>query len=1123
MAQLTLSGSFNFSAAQDWEWEVIGAGATLITITNGAYKQTFTGNFAYDEEGVLSGLVTGTTFFQNNSAVYTVTGLSVSAAQLETHADTFGDTQQTYAYVLSGSDSIQGSSGNDGLLGYGGNDTINGGTGNDTINGGAGTDVAVLAGNFAAASVEYLAGSSSFVVTTATGIKTISNVESFAFADQTLTAQELMAQSVPDDDYPENAWGSVAVSGSVAGVLESVGDTDVFAVSLVAGVSYRFTLDANTIGLDPYLALYNPQGGVLHENDDSFGLGSRIDYTAASTATYYLEASSSYYGAGVGGYVLAVVPSSPPPVLDTTAPTLSSASPASGATQVAADASIVFTFSEAVQRGQGTLVLRTQAGELVESFSASTSDRLTFSGSTVTIDPTASLAGGGSFTLTVDSGSIRDLAGNAYAGGSAYAFQVGAGSTGSPASGGGGIELVSGNAAGDMADRGSSTGPFFSADGTTPAISADGRFVVFTSFGGNLVEGDNNDPDVYSGSNQDSFVKDMTTGSVRFVVTDEYGERFTRMHDNSTPLNPIFESRYPAGVSAYGDNYSISADGRYIAFESWANNLVDITYQGDPNSPTGGTINETTVTSGDINRNTDIYVKDLASGTIRLVSSNANGKTGNTGASGGANRNPDISADGRQVVFSSYQYDLVSGDTNNRPDLFIKDLQSGGITRLANTDGGDDAKFSADGRYIVFSSGVGTLVAGDTNEAMDVFRFDLQGGGVIRVSTSSSGVEGAHTAINYGASGYADISADGRFVVFASDAANLVPGDTNGQWDIFYKDVLTGETQRVSQNEQGVQGNQRSQQASISDDGRYVVFNTHSSNLIEGDDHGGVRSRVLIKDMETGELRLASDTPLDPNQSSINGGISADGRYVVMQSFYDPDPLDGGSTDWQVYRFSNPFLYVAGSDGADTLVGNSGDETLAGGTGNDFLNGMAGDDLLDGGSGLDTALYSGNKASYTIAAADEGFTVSGPDGVDTLLGVERIRFGDVNVALDIDGTAGQAYRLYQAAFNRTPDIGGLGYQMNALDQGLTLQQVAQNFINSPEFSRTYGSLSTSEFVTQLYANVLHRAPDEGGLAYHIARLDAGVPRAGVLEGFSESPENQAALIGTIQNGMVYTV
>ena len=209
---------------------------------------------------------------------------------------------------------------------------------------------------------------------------------------------------------------------------------------------------------------------------------------------------------------------------------------------------------------------------------------------------------------------------------------------------------------------------------------------------------------------------------------------------------------------------------------------------------------------------------------------------------------------------------------------------------------------------------------------------------------------------------------------------------------------------------------------------------------------------------------------------------------------------------------------LTGTSGANILTGSAGNQTITGGGGNDSL---------DGGAGIDTAVYSGARSGYTITRTSTGYTVvhnSGSDGTDTLVNVERLQFSDVKVAIDVAGNGGMAYRLYQAAFNRTPEAAGLGFQMKALDDGLNIAQVAQNFIASPEFSATYGSLNDTAFVNQLYQNVLHRPADKGGLDYHTGNLASGAnTRATVLVGFSESPENQAALIGVIQGGMTYTI
>jgi hypothetical protein len=213
-----------------------------------------------------------------------------------------------------------------------------------------------------------------------------------------------------------------------------------------------------------------------------------------------------------------------------------------------------------------------------------------------------------------------------------------------------------------------------------------------------------------------------------------------------------------------------------------------------------------------------------------------------------------------------------------------------------------------------------------------------------------------------------------------------------------------------------------------------------------------------------------------------------------------------------LYWLAGDYENVVGSSYADAINGNAF---------SNIINAGYGDDLVDGGGGVDIAIFSGSVGQYGIRRDGTDVIVWGPDGTDTLMNVERLIIGGTKIAVDVDGHGGQAYRLYQAAFNRAPDAGGLGYQMNALDQGLALTDVAANFIASPEFQRTYGSLSNTQFVTQLYANVLHREPDAAGLQFHVNHLNNGMPRAVVLVGFSESPENQSALDGIVSQGMHY--
>jgi Domain of unknown function (DUF4214) len=196
---------------------------------------------------------------------------------------------------------------------------------------------------------------------------------------------------------------------------------------------------------------------------------------------------------------------------------------------------------------------------------------------------------------------------------------------------------------------------------------------------------------------------------------------------------------------------------------------------------------------------------------------------------------------------------------------------------------------------------------------------------------------------------------------------------------------------------------------------------------------------------------------------------------------------------------------------------------LTGTAGNDVLAASSGGGVLDGKGGIDTAVFSGTRASYSLSS--DGTNFSAYDVVNgsttKLVGIERVQFSDQTLALDVNGNAGEAYRLYQAAFNRTPDKPGLGYWIDAMDKGLNLMQVAGSFIASDEFHDKYGANpGDAQFVTALYANVLHRAPDAAGYDFWMHSLQVA-PRAEVLVDFSESAENQAQVIGTIQNGIDY--
>ncbi|MEF8756274.1 MAG: PKD domain-containing protein [Accumulibacter sp.] len=336
----------------------------------------------------------------------------------------------------------------------------------------------------------------------------------------------------------------------------------------------------------------------------------------------------------------------------------------------------------------------------------------------------------------------------------------------------------------------------------SPAISSDGRYVVFESYASNLVADDTN-------FNSDTFRKDLTTGQVVRVSTDALGGQ----------------------ADWWSSSPNISSDGRYVVFYSDASNLV----------------------ADDTNQAPDIFRKDLTTGQVVRVSTDALG-----GQAHRSSDSPNISSDGRYVVFNSDASNLVSDDTNQRSDIFRKDLTTGQVVRVSTDALGGQADgwshssaISSDGCYVVFYSDASNLVSDDTNQAPDIFRKDLTTGQVVRVSTDALGGQVD------GSSYYPAISSDGRYVVFESYGSNLVSDDTNQRSDIFRKDLTTGQVVRVSTDALGGQADGWSYSSAISSDGRYVVFNSNASNLVPGDTTG--TTDVFRKDLSTGEIQRVSD------------------------------------------------------------------------------------------------------------------------------------------------------------------------------------------------------------------------------------------------------------------------
>ena len=253
-----------------------------------------------------------------------------------------------------------------------------------------------------------------------------------------------------------------------------------------------------------------------------------------------------------------------------------------------------------------------------------------------------------------------------------------------------------------------------------------------------------------------------------------------------------------------------------------------------------------------------------------------------------------LSSNGRFVLINSHATDLVRGDTNERWDVFVHDRSSGKTERISVSTGGAQAKatkdpwggsiaggISANGRYVVFQSNAPNLVAGDTNRLEDVFLRDRASGVTKRLSV------GAHSQAN-GASEFAAISANGRYVAFQSMASNLVARDTNHSVDVFVRDLATGKTSRVNVSSRGAQAGCRgwceSTHPSLSTDGRYVAFESSATNLVRGDTNK--LADVFVRDRRTSRTERVS-VPSQGKQAGAartNNGRNApsirrDGRY----------------------------------------------------------------------------------------------------------------------------------------------------------------------------------------------------------------------------------------------------
>lgn len=493
------------------------------------------------------------------------------------------------------------------------------------------------------------------------------------------------------------------------------------------------------------------------------------------------------------------------------------------------------------------------------------------------------------------------------------------------------------------------TGAFVGAGSGRPVISADGNWLTFWGNGA---------------------LKSGTTGAIWMTNTHTNEVRVVSEKADGTDAN---------GSTDFPD---VSADGRYAVFQTTATNFAaggDATYE-------------------------DIYLKDLQTGALTRVTTSLS-----NGDANGHCINAHISADGRFVVFQSDATNLTAAETGSGYiDIYVWDrttgdlvnLTAGGLTNLNNSSTNPDVGFDDGyGGVVVFQTPKG-LLASDTDNATDIYAYYLSDGHFERVSTSATGAQSGLS------SGDAAISADGRFVVFSSnDSSALLSSDTNGYGDVFVKDLLTGALALVSKPASG-QANQASGNAEISAGGDWIVFESGATNLASTDANGTMADIFRVSNP------LLKDT--------LRGGAGDDTYVVNRADVIVENPNKGTDT----VRSSGSYtlgtnlenLVLTGSAGlngtgnvlANVITGNAGANQLKGMDGNDILIGGAGADTSDGGNGADVIVIN----AVVGTSSDSGRVVvigsNNDTGQDKLtnfsLAEDNLRIVATNVASFVHGT-----------------------------------------------------------------------------------------------------------------------
>jgi Ca2+-binding RTX toxin-like protein len=452
--------------------------------------------------------------------------------------------------------------------------------------------------------------------------------------------------------------------------------------------------------------------------------------------------------------------------------------------------------------------------------------------------------------------------------------------------------------------------------------------------------------------------------------------------------------------------------------------------------------------------------------TSELIQSRISTKANDTEVDG-FSYEPQFSPNGRYVVFESDASNLVAGDTNGKPDIFLKDLSTGAVTRLSTASDGTqandasyDAHVSADGRYVVFDSYATNLVAGDSNQKSDIFLKDLSTGAVTCISSAATGIQGDQNSF------VPRFSLDGRHVVFESDATNLVANDGNGKSDIFLVNLF---------------------------------YKANAAAIVEG--------RFIETTLGVGNassVSVAWGDGTSTTQAPVAGKVSLHHAYASAGAKAATVTLVEGALTWNVahavdlasgtlMRNTGIADTLTGSAGSDVLVGDALSNVLNGAGGNDRLDGAAGADVLNGGAGDDTYVTDG---ADTIVEALSGGTDTIITGLSfslaSLSAVENLTAADGAAGVMLTGNALANTLMGNAGANRLD--GGIGDDIYVTDGADTIVEAFGGGIDTVLASSSFSLAAAAQVENLTAADGTARLTLTGNGLANILTGNAGINR-----------------------------